>query len=494
MSKRRRVSVAVVAMLLVSTVPTFGVGPVSAGDAGPQLRLIATRDTVTGRRYGSGDVRVDPRILLAPRGGDLELEVSRPDYDTPITTLQHLPGGGTAVLPDDLIDGWMGLTRFFRVTITDRDGQIRFNRMVSFCPNVWNKTRLGPDGPSFPVYPHYCSWNPFTLGMIYGIEQDWGANIADGMWQGTYLRLREGRYRYEVRIAQRYLDLFGIDPAGAAAETTLVVKNVRRGREPAQTQADADMGAPTRGVPTVRGASDAGLPDLRPLPSWGINVRRSRRGDYLAFGANVWVAGNGPLVVEGFRREGEAVMDAWQYFYEDGEPVGRAQVGEMEFDDRHGHDHWHFKQFAAYELLAEDRETVVKSSKEAFCLVPTDAIDLTLPAAELLPGNVGLWTSCGGPNDRWIREVLPVGWGDTYYQYVAGQSFDISDVPNGTYFVKVVANPGRQLQELAYDNNVRLRKVILSGTTGNRRVEVPPWHGIDTEGWVNRYGLGPFVG
>jgi len=494
MSKRRRVSVAVVAMLLVSTVPTFGVGPVSAGDAGPQLRLIATRDTVTGRRYGSGDVRVDPRILLAPRGGDLELEVSRPDYDTPITTLQHLPGGGTAVLPDDLIDGWIGLTRFFRVTVTDRDGQIRFNRMVSFCPNVWNKTRLGPDGPSFPVYPYYCSWNPFTLGMIYGIEQDWGANIADGMWQGTYLRLREGRYRYEVRIAQRYLDLFGIDPAGAAAETTLVVKNVRRGREPAQTQADADIAAPTRGVPTVRGASDAGLPDLRPLPSWGIDVRRSRRGDYLAFGANVWVAGNGPLVVEGFRREGEAVMDAWQYFYEDGEPVGRAQVGEMEFDDRHGHDHWHFKQFAAYELLAEDRETVVKSSKEAFCLVPTDAIDLTLPAAELLPGNVGLWTSCGGPNDRWIREVLPVGWGDTYYQYVAGQSFDISDVPNGTYFVKVVANPGRQLQELCYDNNVRLRKVILSGTTGHRRVEVPPWHGIDTEGWVNRYGLGPFVG
>ena len=77
---------------------------------------------------------------------------------------------------------------------------------------------------------------------------------------------------------------------------------------------------------------------------------------------------------------------------------------------------------------------------------------------------------------------------------MAGQSFDISDVPNGTYFVKVVANPGRQLQELTYDNNVRLRKVILSGKPGHRKVEVPPWHGIDTEGWADRYGLGPFVG
>lgn len=494
MSIRRRASVAVAAMLLLSTLPTFGPGPASAGDAGLELRVIATSDRVVARRYRSGYVSIDPRMLLAASGGDLELEVSRPDYDTPITTLQHLPGGGTAVLPDDVIDGWMGLTKFFRVTITGRDGEVRFNRMVPFCPNVWSKTRLGPDGPSFPVYPSYCSWNPFTLGMVYGIEQDWGANIAEGMWQATYIRLREGRYRYEVRITQRFLDLFGIDPAGASARTTLFVKEARRGREAARTTAGGDMGAPTPGVPTVRAAGDAGLPDLRPLPSWGIGVRRSRRGDYLTFGANVWVAGNGPLVVEGFRREGEAVMDAWQYFYEGGEPVGRAQVGEMEFDDRHGHDHWHFKQFAAYELLAEDRQTVVKSSKEAFCLVPTDAIDLTLPAAELQPGNVGLWTSCGGRNDRWIREVLPVGWGDTYYQYVAGQSFDISDVPNGTYYVKVVANPGHQLQELAYDNNVRLRKVILRGKPGHRKVEVPPWHGIDTEGWADRYGLGPFVG
>ena len=94
------------------------------------------------------------------------------------------------------------------------------------------------------------------------------------------------------------------------------------------------MGEPAAGVPTVRAADPAGLPDLQPLPSWGIGVRRARRGDFLTFGANVWVSGNGPLVVEGFRREGERVMDAYQYFWEDGAPVGRTRVGEMEFDDR----------------------------------------------------------------------------------------------------------------------------------------------------------------
>ena len=34
-----------------------------------------------------------------------------------------------------------------------------------------------------------------------------------------------------------------------------------------------------------------------------------------------------------------------------------------------------------------------------------------------------------------------MGWGDTYYQYLPGQSFNITGVPNGTYYVRIVANP-----------------------------------------------------
>jgi hypothetical protein len=487
---RRSLAAALVVAAAVSGVPSFTAA--SAGEPGPVLRLIALRDRVT-VRHSPGPIRIDPQIVLSPRGADLRLTSARADYDSPVESLSHLPGGGTVVLPDGTLEGWEGLTDVFRIVITDRDGGVRFRRTVDFCPNVWRKTRLGPDGPSLPVYPSYCSWNPFTLGMVYGIEQDWGAHVADGLSQGTYLRLPVGTYRYEISIAAPYLDVFEVDPDRASASVRL---KVRAGRHHEHRVARTAAWDPERsvGVPIVRAPGDAGLPDLQPLPSWSIGVRRIGQRDRMTFAANVWVGGNGPLVVEGFRREHEAVMDAYQYFWEDGEPVGKARVGEMEYDERRDHQHWHFKQFAAYELLAADRTTVVKSSKEAFCLVPTDAIDLTLPAAELQPGNVGLWTSCGNRNDRWIREVLPVGWGDTYYQYVAGQSFDVSDVPNGTYFVKVVANPGRQLHELRYDNNVRLRKVILSGTPGHRRVEVPPWHGIDSERSARRHGLAALVG
>ena len=36
--------------------------------------------------------------------------------------------------------------------------------------------------------------------------------------------------------------------------------------------------------------------------------------------------------------------------------------------------------------------------------------------------------------------------------------------------------------EASTDNNVSLRRVILRGTPGHRRVVVPPYLGIDSEG------------
>ncbi len=77
-----------------------------------------------------------------------------------------------------------------------------------------------------------------------------------------------------------------------------------------------------------------------------------------------------------------------------------------------------------------------------------------------------LSTACGGSDAIWIREVLPVGWGDTYYQYVAGQSFDITHLPNGRYYVQVQANPTGSMIETTQDNNASLRRVILRGQAG----------------------------
>ncbi|MFE9623971.1 lysyl oxidase family protein [Streptomyces sp. NPDC006527] len=222
-------------------------------------------------------------------------------------------------------------------------------------------------------------------------------------------------------------------------------------------------------------------PDLRSLPAWDIMITDGEDGDvpgkdYLAFSANVWNAGPAPLVVDGFRSPGQDLMDAYQYFYDaNGKQVGYTPTGTMEWDPRIGHEHWHFTDFASYRLLSADKTKEVRSGKEAFCLANTDAVDYTVKNANWHPYNTDLSTACGQQNSISVREVLDVGSGDTYTQYRPGQSFDITDLPNGTYYIEVLANPAKRLKETSLDNNVSLRKVVLGGTPGARTVSVPPY-------------------
>jgi hypothetical protein len=229
-------------------------------------------------------------------------------------------------------------------------------------------------------------------------------------------------------------------------------------------------------------------PDLRPLPAWGIGVVGPEEAgvpatgpqQYLAFNANVWNAGPSPLVVDGFRRPGTLLMDAYQYFFDTrGNQVGWAPTGTLEYDTRDGHQHWHFTDFARYRLLKAHKQQAARSQKEAFCIAPTDGIDLTVRGANWKPFLTDLHTACGTASAIAIRETLDTGWGDTYTQLLPGQSFDITSLPNGTYYIEVVANPDHRLYEGTTSNNVSLRKVILGGTRGNRSVTVPPYEDID---------------
>jgi hypothetical protein len=323
--------------------------------------------------------------------------------------------------------------------------------------------------------------------MVWGIDEGWASNPFD-FFGGPRVRVPDGTYTVTYRIAARYQELFGVSPDDARATVALTVHtrkracadcDRRREQRLAEHSQEPHQG---RAVPEDSDPPQSILPDLRALPSWGIGVNRNRGRDFLAFGSTVWVAGASPLVVEGFRRQDSEVMDAFQYFYQDGEPVARAPVGELKFDTRRGHHHWHFKQFARYRLLDSDKTAQVRSRKESFCLASTDAIDLSLAHAEWTPEQLGVDTACGFSESIWVRETLPVGWGDTYFQFVRGQSFDITGLSNGTYFIEVTGNPTGELHEQNTDNNTRLRRVILRGRPGARRVRVPAWHGIDTEG------------
>ncbi|HXJ62751.1 MAG TPA: lysyl oxidase family protein, partial [Actinomycetota bacterium] len=224
------------------------------------------------------------------------------------------------------------------------------------------------------------------------------------------------------------------------------------------------------------------LPDLVALPAFRMFAYHRGTKDFLGFGATEWVGGGSNLDVQGFRRHNANTMDAYQYFFRDGEVVGRARVGTLEFDTRPGHDHWHFEQFARYSLLDHTQSLIVRSHKQSFCIAPTDAIDLTLPGSVARPDVFGFFGNCGSSTSVWVHEQMPLGWGDTYLQNVAGQAFNITDLPNGTYYVSVQVNPTGLLFEQTTSNDTALRKVILSGTPGHRRICVPAINGVDQEG------------
>lgn len=471
----------------------IGLAPARAASVSPGLELVAPGSAITLYRYERGaPVAMDLGLLIAAVDSSFELRVVRPDYLQPLALTQVLHGseGETETRPLDagLLDGWFGLKDFFEVTFDNAFGTTVLSTTLTFCPNDPERQRYDDSGPDLPTYPPGCFANPFTRGVVWGIDQGWAGRIAAA--ESPLIDIPNGRYTVRVSIAETYRDLFGIAEEDASIDIAARVKRFEYSCSPDACGGGKPHGLGVAGplegrttitaAPTIEDPDPAILPDLIALPSWGIRVENRPRRSVLSFGATVWVAGASDLVVEGFRREGEDTMDAYQYFYSAGEVIGRAPAGELEFDPKKGHEHWHFKQFAQYSLLDADGGEVRASRKESFCLAATDAIDITLPGARLNP-YVGLASACGFSNSIWTRETLPLGWGDTYFQSLPGQSFNITNVPNGTYFIRIEANPSGALYEQTTANNVELREVILRGREGRRRVVVPPWNGIDSE-------------
>jgi Lysyl oxidase len=482
----------VASLAAVAFVEAAAVAP-PASAAEPSLKIFTPIKNITLKRGRGKWVTLDARVYVAAQGGPLEIRVRRPDYDHPLEAVQVVhteTGSESRPLSPDVLDGWFGLKDFFHLDVLRTDGSTAARATAGFCPDGWDQQRVNDEGPVVSSYPSYCSANPFTKSMVWGIDEGWATSAFD--YDAPAVKLKDGTYTLSVSIDPRYVELFGIAPEDATTRVTLKVKTAKRCRHcgagghghklaSASDRRELAGGASESAVPTLTDPDPSLLPDLVALPSWGIGISVHRRkGQFLTFGATVWTSGSSPLVVEGFRRPDEEVMDGYQYFYRDGEPVGRAPAGPLEYDARRGHHHWHFKQFAAYRLLDADQSEVVQSAKEAFCLAPTDAIDLDHPGADWNP-DLGFHTACGDRTSIWVREILPLGWGDTYGQYLPGQSFDITDLPNGTYYIQVEANPLGLLHEQDMSNNSELRKVILKGKTGRRRVVVPPWHGIDSE-------------
>jgi Lysyl oxidase len=486
----RYAAIAVAGCTVAATAP-FGAMAAQAGAPGPSVHLIAAQNTITVQRFGR-EVFLDPGMYVESLGSPLQFNVQRASYAKPVTISQiiHLPGGGTEVrhLPASLLDGFAGLRDFMRVTVTDSKGNVVASKRVTFCPDVFDPQRATPGSPPVSSFPDSgCESDPFQLATAWGIEQGWGVDPFE--FSNQSYRLHLGTYQVTAKITSKYRQLLSISAgAGTAHVKIIVVKGTGCCAAPGTHHGKSGTLPRLPKAKNLKNPPRDALPDLTPTPSWGISVGRIRKTksrperDELDFNATVWIGGSSQLDVEGFRSHGSPIMKAYQYFWRNGHVIGRVRAGTMGFDTRKGHNHWHFEQFARYQLLDSAKTLAVRSHKQGFCIAPSDGVNLLLPHAVWQPTFTGFFGACGAPTALSVQEQLPLGWGDTYFQSVAGQAFNITRLPNGTYYIEVIANPKKVLHETNTGNDTSLRKVILGGTRGHRTVRVPAFHGIDPEG------------
>jgi hypothetical protein len=453
---------------------------------GPRLSLLAATRAVTAYRFGN-QVYFDPGIWVESAGSALRLDVQRASYTRPATVTQLIstPGGATVHrrLPGWVNGNWKGLKDFIHFSVRNSRGKRVLSRSMTFCPDSYSPERATPNSARLDPYPQQCASDPFPVGEVWGIPRGWAVDPFQNFFGTPFrpLHLAVGTYRVTEFVTARYRKLFAIPAAAATASVRLdVVKLSGPAARARRGTSGRPLGSLPR-VPMMTRPPQAALPQLNALPSWGITTSAQSHRDYLNFGATVWVGGNSPLDVQGFHVNGSSQLAAYQYFWRNGKVIGRARVGTMGFDSQKGHNHWHFEQFAQYRLLTAARKLAVRSEKVGFCIAPTDAVDLVLRHALWQPSFVGLGGQCGYQGALWVQEYMPIGWGDTYNQSKAGQAFDITNLPNGTYYIEVIANPLHKLYELSRTGNTSLRRVILGGTPGHRTVRVPAWHGIDPE-------------
>ena len=100
-----------------------------------------------------------------------------------------------------------------------------------------------------------------------------------------------------------------------------------------------------------------------------------------------------------------------------------------------GHNHAHYNNFLEYEILDPNGTTVAIGGKRSFCLMET-------PAPGCTTGH-----TCN-------NQGLNAGCYDIYPFYLGCQYVDVTNLPNGSYTLRVAVDPLNRFAEVSEDNNV----------------------------------------
>jgi hypothetical protein len=116
------------------------------------------------------------------------------------------------------------------------------------------------------------------------------------------------------------------------------------------------------------------------------------------------------------------------------------------------HNHYHFRDFATYQLLDASSRQVAIGLKVGFCLE-----------------DIRRWDSNAPPTDFYTCDFqgIQAGWVDVYVSSLPCQWIDLAGVPAGVYTLRVQVDPANHLTELNETNNTAGQFVVIDGLCTN---------------------------
>ncbi|HVF52255.1 MAG TPA: lysyl oxidase family protein [Actinomycetota bacterium] len=212
------------------------------------------------------------------------------------------------------------------------------------------------------------------------------------------------------------------------------------------------------------------FPNLVPLPAGDLEVGHDDDEALRAirFSVSIWNAGDYSFDVLG-RPEaadpfGEAEAEQCVAWATPRTCLQRKSVGSLVYHQEH--DHYHFEDFALYELRKfrsngsvnmSPKGLVSSSEKVSFCLVDIERRDGSDPTYTApWPLYFGCYTGLG-------QQGISPGWVDVYPSSLPGQFVPIEGVPDGRYAIVLHTDPGGKVFESNDDDNVSVVGIELAG-------------------------------
>ena len=227
----------------------------------------------------------------------------------------------------------------------------------------------------------------------------------------------------------------------------------------------------------VGGRAEEGLlPDLQTVIPLHLQIQNQHQRELLRFSNGVANTGAGPLRVRpeyppansaDLQLAVQEVLDA------DGHVVSETVVSEFEFHPEHNH--WHIDGVALFEIRIGSVDGPVlgeNAVKTTFCLIDWYKLEGNSRTKDRV------YWDCSGE----YQGISP-GWVDQYHHSLEGQSLDLTDAPEGLYYLVSTANPDRTFIESDYTNNTAwVGFQLRRDSKGNAKIQVVDQSPCDSPG------------